>query len=218
MYPSKWIISKVFFLMVVFSGCALTRPSIRSCDGVYHVVKRGQTLWRICKTYGVDMERVAKVNGIDDPTFIETGQRIFIPGAERVLEVEIYRVRPEGKLDFIWPLKGEISSGFGQRGGYLHKGIDIASNEGEEILASEAGIVSFSGDLRGYGRVIIIKHNEEFSTIYAHNQINLVREGNEVRKGDVIARVGRRGKAKGPHLHFEIRRWGRSVDPLLYLP
>ncbi len=125
-------------------------------------------------------------------------------------------------LGFIWPVKGgkkKISSAFGPRGGRLHDGIDIRSPTGAAILAAEDGKVIYSGNgIRGYGNMVIIKHVGRVATVYAHNDANLVRRGEIVEKGQIIARVGRTGRATGPHLHFEIRNGKRPLDPRRYLP
>lgn len=199
--------------------------------GVYHVVERHQTLYRICKTYQVDIKEVASLNNIVDPSRIQTGQRIFIPGAVKVLKVEIYIddvVTESGekerekiaykKHDFIWPVEGQCVDLFEETERKRHQGIDITSPSGTPIKASSSGTVLYSGNtIRGYGNLIILRHSEEFVTLYAHNQVNLVEEGTWVEKGQMIGRVGQTGRATGPHLHFEIRRNNKAVDPLLFL-
>jgi len=89
---------------------------------------------------------------------------------------------------------------------------------GTPIKASNAGRVIYSGNtIKGYGNLIILRHSEEYITIYAHNQVNLVEEGEWVEKGQVIGKVGKSGRASGPHLHFEIRRNNKPLDPMLFL-
>jgi murein DD-endopeptidase MepM/ murein hydrolase activator NlpD len=197
--------------------------------GVYHVVERHQTFYRICKTYGVDIKEVASLNGIVDPSKIQAGQRIFIPGAKKVLKVEIIIedvVAEPGerakiaykKLDFTWPVEGKISDVFEGAESKRHQGIDISSSLGTPIKASNSGMVIYSNNtIKGYGNLIIIRHSEEFVTVYAHNQVNLIEEGMWVEKGQIIGKVGQTGRASGPHLHFEIRRNNKALDPLLFL-
>ena len=118
-----------------------------------------------------------------------------------------------------WPTKGTVTSRFGRRGSRMHDGIDIGAKEGTPVYASAAGEVVYSDQrLSGYGKLIIIRHSRDMFTAYAHNQRNLVRKGDRVKSGDVIARVGKTGRASGPHLHFEVRRGSTPVDPLAYLP
>jgi murein DD-endopeptidase MepM/ murein hydrolase activator NlpD len=197
--------------------------------GVYHVVERHQTLFRICKTYGVDLKEVASLNGITDSSKIQTGQRIFIPGAKKLLKVEIYIddvAAEQGeklkiaykKLDFIWPVEGKINDVFEEAESRRHQGIDISSPIGTPIKASNAGMVIYSNNtIKGYGNLVILRHSEEFVSVYAHNQVNLVEEGIWVEKGQIIGKVGQTGRASGPHLHFEIRRNSKAVDPMLFL-
>jgi len=199
--------------------------------GVYHGVERHQTLYRICKTYGVSIHEVASLNGIADHHKIQTGQRIFIPGARKALKVEIYiddvveesvgeekeRVSYK-KTDFIWPIVGRRVEGFEESEGRRHQGIDIAAPLGTPVKASGSGVVIYSGNtVKGYGNLIILRHPGEWVTVYAHHEVNLVEEGTPVEKGQVIANVGQTGNATGPHLHFEVRRNNKSVDPMLLL-
>jgi lipoprotein NlpD len=235
--PNEKILLALFFVTAVFflNTCArhrvpLERPSPpHGMKGVYHVVERHQTLYRICKTYGVDLKEVASLNGITDPSKIETGQRIFIAGAKKVLKVEIYIddvAAEQGekskvtykKLDFIWPVEGKITDVFREAENKKHQGIDISSSIGTPIRASNAGRVIYSNNgIKGYGNLIILRHSEEYVSVYAHNQVNLVEEGTWAEKGQVIGKVGQTGRATGPHLHFEIRKNNKAIDPMLFL-
>lgn len=126
-------------------------------------------------------------------------------------------VQPSGEddLNWIWPGKGAVLSEFDES---KNKGLDIAGNAGEPVLASADGKVVYSGaGLRGYGNLIILKHNNTFLTAYAHNQTLLVKEDQVVRRGQKIAEMGS-SDADRVKLHFEIRRQGKPVDPLKYLP
>jgi murein DD-endopeptidase MepM/ murein hydrolase activator NlpD len=235
--PNEKIFLTVFFISAVFflNTCArhkvlLEKPSpTQGMKGVYHVVERHQTLYRICKTYGVNLKEVSSFNRISDPSNIQTGQRIFIPGVKKVLKVEIYIddvVEEQGektkivykKLDFIWPVEGKIKDVFEEAEDRRHQGIDISSPLGTPIRASQAGMVIYSNStIKGYGNLIILRHSEEYVTVYAHNQMNLVEEGTWVEKGQIIGKVGRTGRASGPHLHFEIRKSNKALDPMLFL-
>jgi LysM repeat protein len=200
-------------------------------QGVYHIVERHQTLYRICKTYGVDLKSVAFINGISDHARIEVGQRIFIPGARRVLKVDIVLddvvAEPDGgdgkkdaskRLNLMWPVQGKCVAFFEEEERRSHQGIDIACPVGTPIKAAGTGKVIYSGNtIRGYGNMIILRHSEGYVTVYAHNQRNLVEEGIWVEKGQVIGNVGQTGNASGPHLHFEVRRNNQAVDPLNFL-
>lgn len=118
------------------------------------------------------------------------------------------------QLDWAWPTAGKVVSGFSDS----TKGVDIAGKMGQPVYASAAGKVVYSGSgLRGYGKLIIIKHNKAYLSAYAHNSEILVKEGQTVAKGQKIAEMGNTD-ADRVVLHFEIRRFGKPVDPLKYLP
>ena len=227
MPPSRNLfIIALFFLALTFSGCA--------GPGVYHKVGKGETLWRISKTYGVDMQDVAELNNIRDPAEISAGRLLYIPGVSSVRKVRPYappskkapaeRKEPEGRITvqrdkFLWPVKGNVISNFGMRNGTRHGGIDIKAAEGVTVKAAGTGVVAYiDSDMRGYGRIVILKHDDGFFTVYAHNRENLVKMGEKVEKGAPIATVGSSGNATTSHLHFEVR-YGKTVrNPLFFLP
>jgi len=225
---SYYKILKCFLVIIISAGLAACVVA----HGVYHTVKKGQNIYRISKAYGVEEEKLMKVNRLKDPAQIRVGQKIFIPGAMKELYVEpapaegestsstlVEGQRKEGQgASFVWPVKGEILSKFGARGTRLHEGVDISAPEGTPIAAAGSGRVIYSNNkLRGYGNIIVIRHEGKFSTIYAHNRVNLVKEGDFVEQGQIIGKVGLSGRTSGSHLHFEIRAGETSVNPLDYL-
>ncbi len=121
----------------------------------------------------------------------------------------------DGLMD--WPARGPVTSLFGPRGTAHHDGIDIAAGVGTPVRAAAGGWVRYAGQLSGYGNVVILEHRFGLRTIYAHNQRNLVAAGESVKRGKVIALLGRTGRATGPNLHFEVRRESRPEDPLGFL-
>jgi len=125
--------------------------------------------------------------------------------------------RPPPSRRLIRPINGRITSYFGSRYGRKHDGIDIAARSGQPILSAADGTVVFSGWRSGYGRTIVIQHNRRLKTVYAHNSRNLVRKGEKVRQGQVIALVGSSGRSTGPHLHFEVRNGSGPQNPLNYI-
>jgi murein DD-endopeptidase MepM/ murein hydrolase activator NlpD len=223
----------VLLAMAAFGCASAPRHS------VVHVLRPGENLYRLSRYYGVAVSRIIDANDIDDVRKVPVGARIRIPGADRpaaarslalvsavpaamVPKVPTGNLREralrEAQLDFAWPVRGHISSRFGWRNGKLHEGIDIPARKGTPIRAAEAGrVVHAGGGLGAYGTVVIIKHAGAYQTIYAHNRRNKVRKGDFVEKGDVIAEVGTSGNASGPHVHFEVRRDRRPLDPLAYL-
>ncbi len=198
---------------------------------MFHVVQPGQTLWRIARAYGVPLETLARANAIADPTRLPAGRAVFVPGASAPIEVAPYPAPvpspgaalaepPPAPVAFSWPVeRGQFLSCFGApRGGRRHSGVDIRAARGAPVLAARDGIVVFSGASgNGYGRVVVIDHEDGFQTVYAHNDRELVEAGRRVRAGEPIALVGRTGNATADHLHFEIRRERAPVDPRPYL-
>ena len=124
---------------------------------------------------------------------------------------------------FDWPLRGPMASPFGNRihpilrRKILHAGIDIAAANGTAVKTAAPGEVIYNGWLRGYGRVVVVDHGRGFSTLYAHLSASLVKEGQVVRDGATIARVGKTGNVTGYRLHFEVRHYGTPVNPIKYL-
>ncbi|CAG1005792.1 Murein hydrolase activator NlpD [Burkholderiales bacterium] len=122
----------------------------------------------------------------------------------------------EDKVDWIWPTQGKVVAPFNENANL--KGLDIGGKLGQPVLASAAGRVVYAGGgLRGYGKLIIIKHNKTYLSAYAHNKEILIKEGDSVSKGQKIAELGNTDTDQ-PKLHFEIRRFGKPVDPARYLP
>ncbi|HKI62391.1 MAG TPA: M23 family metallopeptidase [Mariprofundaceae bacterium] len=209
-----------------------------------YLVRRGDTLYSIGRRFGVDYHLLARRNHLRAPYEIYVGQYLYItsvaPRSQRlpVAETPARRVTKNaphsaarkktptrhqsasaipGKM--LWPVRGKITSAFGRRGSRMHDGIDIGVDRGTPIHAAASGEVVYSDQrLSGYGKLVIIRHAGNVFTAYAHNQRNLVRKGDRVRAGEIIARVGSSGRASGPHLHFEVRRGSTPVDPLAYLP
>jgi len=150
-----------------------------------------------------------------------TSKKSVRPAKKRVSKKQTSKHRKaiNGTVRLRWPLKATVTSRFGRRGSRMHDGIDIGAKEGTPIYAAASGEVVYSDQrLSGYGKLVIIRHSSDMFTAYAHNQRNLVRKGERVKAGAVIARVGKTGRASGPHLHFEVRRGPTPVDPLAYLP
>lgn len=214
---------------VVVAGCASSpRMSHRqsTINPKVHVVRRGETLWRISQNYGTTVTALQRANHISDPSTLRTGQRLKIPSRTRVAASTKTgtwtSANPKGhspSAKLAWPLRGRVSSGFGKRGRTNHDGIDLPAPSGTPIRAAESGrVVHSNSRLAGYGNMIILKHAGKISTVYAHNRANLVKVGEFVKKGQVIAEVGRTGRTTAPHLHFEVRQDGRARNPLNYLP
>jgi murein DD-endopeptidase MepM/ murein hydrolase activator NlpD len=226
-------------LGVCAASCTPLEPRPRSIaaadgSGVYHVVERGQTLWRISKAYGVSLTEIKEANGLRDNTIL-VGQKLFIPGASRAEKVSPPAVEPAdeggdetGEVALAWPLAGRneasVRSGFGRRtdpingSAAFHQGIDIEAARDERVLAAADGEVVFASSMSGYGTVVMLDHGGRTITLYAHLSRAVVRIEDVVSRGQTVGYVGSDGRATGPHLHFEVRVKGVPVDPLDHLP
>jgi len=132
---------------------------------------------------------------------------------------------PSGTGAMMWPTDvTDITSPYGWRTHPIfgtsryHSGIDIGADYGDSVRAADGGVVIYADWMSGYGKTVIIEHGNGISTLYGHNSELLVSEGQRVRKGEVVSRVGSTGNSTGPHLHFEVRQNGSPTSPLDYLP
>ena len=209
----------------------LKAPPERVATTGFHIVSKGDTLHRIAVDAGVPMKELAAWNRLAPPYLLRPGQRLRLTdpqtgrAAPRVASpgstVTARRAPREDVFDratsiaWIWPTEGAMLARFGAG---ASKGVDIGGAIGQTIRAAAAGKVVYQGSgLRGYGRLIIIKHSADFLSAYAHCEATFVKEGDVVRSGQKIAHMGSTGTDR-VKLHFEIRRRGVPVDPLQYLP
>jgi len=200
-------------------------------------VRKGDTLHSIAWRFSIDYRNLAKWNALKDPNKIYVGQKLRLSApavkpspSKQTLKKEYelptkrqpapssktaVAAAPEKPIVWLWPANGEVQSASSALG---TKGIEILGRRGQEIRAAAGGKVVYSGSgLRGYGRLIIVKHSEEYLSAYAHNERLLVGEGAIVKSGQQIAEMGD-SDAKRVMLHFEIRRDGKAVEPLKLLP
>ncbi len=199
--------------------------------GRWYAVKAGDTINGIAGRHGVPPADLIEINGLKHPERIEVDQRLFLYGVEEIIR----RAQRPGKpgaappgrraptaagVTLTWPVRtGQVSSRFGPRWGRAHRGLDIAGSVGTPILAAAAGRVIYSDNQqRGYGNLVIVEHSDQVVTVYAHNDRNVVDEGQVVRQGAKIAELGSTGNSTGPHLHFEVRIARVARDPLQFLP
>ncbi len=198
--------------------------------------RKGDTLYGISKRSGVNVERLAKLNQLKKPYTIQPGQTIFLKplntsarvittSTDKTKVTNSGKTQPPTKQKAQWPgvirwqrpAKGKVIKKFNRQRNDA-KGIAIAGKLGEPIVAAAGGKVVYSGDgLISYGNLIIIKHNKTFLSAYAYNRKLLVKEGDTVKSGQKIAEMGRKDKLSS-RVHFEIRKNGKPVDPLKYLP
>ncbi len=189
--------------------------------GFTYTVKKGDTLWKIARTFNTGWKAIMAHNGLESET-LNSGQKLIIPwtqdSAQRRKELEFER-----KNRFFYPMKSRITSGFGWRlhpiykRRILHAGVDFAAKTGSSVKAARSGRITFAGWMNGYGKIVIIKHKSSFTTRYAHLSRVSVKKGDYVTAGKIIGKSGSTGQVTGPHLHFEIRKKGKAIDPLPYL-
>ncbi len=204
----------------------------------HHRVKAGETLYSIAFQYGRDPRDVARWNRITKPYTIYPKQRLRIvpvrgdkirikqntksvtkyrSTTKRPIVTKVHTVSNAKKLFWKWPTRGKVVSTFSIRDPG-RRGIDIVGRKGQPVRAAAAGRVVYRGNgLRGYGNLIIIKHNDTYFSAYAHTESVVVKENEKVKLGQRIADMGNTSSDK-TKLHFEIRRNGKPVNPLRYLP
>ncbi len=212
----------------------------------YYTVKPGDTLLRIALDHGQTAQDIARWSQVQNPNRIEVGQvlRVVPPlGAEVQVKpvakptVVAAPIKPaasaasaaapvasapapaalpaDGEINWVWPAAGVVLAGFDEA---KNKGLDLAGAAGDPVVAAADGRVVYVGaGLRGYGNLIILKHNNVYLTAYAHNQTLLVKEDQSVLQGQKIAEMGNSDSDR-VKLHFEVRRQGKPVDPAKYLP
>lgn len=192
----------------------------------YHVVKRGDTGYGISRQYDVELTTLMRSNNLKAPYTLHVGQRLIIPGTPSTGQTSppsrLVAVPPPPKRAssrFAWPVQGTVISRFGpKQGGRHNDGINIRAPMGAPVRAAENGVVAYAGsDLKGFGNLLLIRHDGGWVTAYGHNQTLLVKRGDTVKRGQVIAHVGDTGTTGGPQLHFEIRRGTKAVNPEQYL-
>lgn len=188
---------------------------VPSLDGIIYTVKKDDTLEKIASNFKISVDDIRDANELEEEEIYE-GRILFLPNAklpesERMKVLDYY---------FLKPLRGKYTSGFGIRRdpftglkGY-HTGIDIAQPVGAPVRASKDGVVKFAGWSGGYGLCIFIKHQFGYETVYGHLSKVNVKEGQKVKAGQLIGKVGNTGRSTGSHLHFEVRKFGKPLNPL----
>ena len=207
--PENFPVPVIVNQAVRSQSVTLTNPKKEA--QVLYRVKAGDTLWQIAKRYRADWLALAKAGCLDDCNNIKIGQVLRIP-AETSFDLDSAGDLPP--ILYSWPVVGRITSHYGGRHDEFHHGLDIAAPLGTPIRAVAKGQVAYAGWRPIYGQTVIINHDDGRKTLYAHASRILVRKGQAVAAGKVIAEIGSTGRSTGPHLHFEIYEQGRTVDPL----
>ncbi len=208
----------VLVLMMLTACGSSTRWDHRSDE---HIVRRGETLFSIAFRYGKDPDDLARWNRLGDGTLIYPGQVIRLSppsgSAQRTQRRPLPEIPSVPPPEWGWPTSGRINVEFGGSPG-PGTGVLIDGRNGQAVYAAAPGTVVYAGSgLIGYGQLIILKHNDTYLSAYGYNASVLVREGQEIRRGQQIATMGE-GPERKPRLHFEIRRNGSPVNPRQMLP
>lgn len=215
------------YLLIIFCILSLTigscsHPYIKS--GKYVLLRDGDSLNSLMKEFNIPYEELFNAN---KKLKWQRGEWVFIPQKIGFLPGLISSLTNSGDAlysnsnyydgYFLWPTptSNKLTSTFGEdRGNHDHDGLDIAAPIGTYIVAVEDGEISISNDdPAGYGELLMISHDNNISTLYGHLSKKLARPGDKVKKGQIIALVGNTGRSSGPHLHFEVRKSGKAIDP-----
>jgi lipoprotein NlpD len=290
-------LASVFFILLALSLIfSCFRPQVQKTQaaGVYHLVKKNETILMIANAYHIKLQDLAEINNITDFNSIKEGSVIFIPDASQVINDVTAHVKtlkkatdvkevnsaeeapvadykkeassvaqssaqhqprvailekpvsakaiqgkkladenieknskvkkPEQdiKIDknrFIWPVHGSVKTNFGiQPNKTYHNWIKIVFNTGTKVKAAASGTVIFSSQLKNYGETVIIRHKDNFATVYTHLKKRYIRADQNVKKGETIAVMGETDDAGDTYINFEIRLQGKALNPLLFLP
>jgi LysM repeat protein len=203
--------------------------TILPVSGVLHTVKSGDTISEVAAQYDVTAKDITEYNKLADSGKLSIGQKLIVPGGavpQRVApqivsgNTRIASREPDGPTPdpveasgagFVWPTTTRHISQYFRWG---HTGIDIDNRSRPAIYAAAGGTVEFAGWLGGYGNLIIMNHGNGLQTYYGHNDAFYVSQGQTVAKGAAIAKMGSTGRSTGPHLHFEVRKNGRPINPM----
>ena len=225
--PSRAAI--ILLVALVLSSCG--GHSTWRDDRQTHIVRTGETLFSIAWRYGKSADDIARWNRLGDGSLIYPGQVLKLTGPAASRSRSTPSSGPTTKREskplpsipsqpapnWIWPTKGQVSVNFGAKPG-TGTGILIDGKSGQAIRAAASGRVVYAGSgLIGYGKLIILKHNDTYLSAYGYNASLLVKEGDQIKKGEKIATMGE-GPERKPRLHFEIRRNGKPVNPRQYMP
>ncbi len=216
-------------------GQVLVVPTARQ-----HRVAKGETVYSIARRYDVDLRELVRLNGIEPPYTIRPAQSLVLPGQRPDPKVAAVRSAaatdrsrsaraapsspppaaipkppPRARSTFLWPVSGTVILGYGpKKDGRHNDGINISAPRGTPVRAAENGVVAYAGnELRGFGNLVLVKHEGGWVTAYAHTEQINVRRGDTVKRGQTIGRVGSTGSVAEPQLHFELRKGTRAVNP-----
>ncbi len=227
----RWLCVLAVALLTLLSACGTTKV-----QPGYYRVQSGDTLTQIARKQGTSVSNLVRWNNLSNSNSIEVGQLLRVqppagqasssstpskargkpaPSPKSSTSTTKRRTAPPGAISLVWPAQGKVTRGYDGSGS---NGIVISNSSGTPVVAAAQGTVAYSGSgLRGYGHLVIVKHNASFLSIYAHNSKLLVKEGQRVSQGQKIAEMGN-SDSKQIGLYFELRYDGQAVDPAGSLP
>ena len=226
------VINKLDAPFTLYPGDQLIIPTTKQ-----HVVEKGENLWNLSNCYGVDISTLRQINFLERKDTIQVGMKLKIPTKVRGADSKCLKRVAKRNIDkgdkrrkkqvknnyaskYVWPVKGKILTNFGvSSSGLKNDGVNILSEIGKPVVAADSGKVVYSGnEIQAFGNLILIKHNNNETTAYAHLENVKVARGQLVAKGEIIANIGTSGKVSIPQLHFELRDSSGPLNPLKYLP
>jgi len=292
--PSLTLVICIILSFFLFNACFKFQTQNDTGKGVYHLVKKNETVEMIAAAYGYTPTKLIRMNNINDVNSVKEGSVLFIPSASRVINIAEQKKetvktiqKPEtpkpkiaiiaepiqnkktadekitpqsktpslekkipvqkdkavkketneikasaktsatvpekkiqaGKNNFIWPVKGDVTAKFGaQTNKTFNNWIKISSPAGTKVKAAESGMVIFSSSLKNYGETIIIRHTDNFATVYTHLKKRYVKIDKNVKKGEPIALLGEKDETGKAYMNFEVRQQGKARNPIQYLP
>jgi murein DD-endopeptidase MepM/ murein hydrolase activator NlpD len=231
----RWLALVMALSTGVTVGCRPAPPPQHpvGAPGKWYMVEEGETLGDIARRAGVPEEDLLELNGLRSAAEVQKGRLIFVldsspPPGDPTTPTGLGTPTPQengksgsdSQARFRWPVETpRVTSLFGKRWGRPHEGIDLTAPIGTPVLAAGGGEVVYSGNaVRGYGNMVVLKHDADLMTVYAHNSVLFVKVGDRVQVGQRVALSGQSGHATGPHVHFEVRKAQVPRDPLPYLP
>ncbi|MEN6390341.1 MAG: M23 family metallopeptidase [Syntrophomonas sp.] len=181
-----------------------------------HAVKKGETLWDIARKYNVSLEQLCSLNQGVNAENLKIGMNLTLPdSARKTSSVNTTPSRGGASTAFFtWPIRGAITSSYGWRSSGFHHGTDISARYGDMVQAAAAGVVASTGYNGVYGKMIVIEHSDGSETLYAHLSSIGVSTGQRVKRGEAIGKIGTTGNSTGPHLHFEVKKGRKYVNPV----
>ncbi len=203
-----------------------TPVKVQTSNTNYHIVKKGETLYSISRAYNIAMNNIIDLNNLQKPYNLYIGQKLLLNKGNEVVadNKAVVATSPATTStnlseSFIWPVRGTILAKFGDKlKENYHDGINIKADTGTAIKAAKTGDVAYAGnELKSYGNIVIVRHPNNWLSIYAYCDEIKVKVGDKVKQGDIIATVGSTGNVTSPQLYFSIREGRKAVDPLKFL-